>query len=368
MLRDAAQKFARVFVWARARVSVCGYASIFACAASFALNAGATSPPLSPSRSSSSQISSQISSNVDPQTDPLNWFYQSQQAAQNLDYSGTFVYQQGKQVRTSRIIRLRTAKAVIEKLEVLDGASQETIRSGDEIVHYLPAERRIIVEHRGSERNFPDIRLIQTQALTRHYAVRPLSTDRVAGRAAQGIALEPRDALRYGYRFWSDRSSGLLLRAQTVSEKGEVIEQIAFTQLVLGGVRPSQIKSSHVNTRGWRIENSPVSPHDASGWKAGWLPGGFKLIRTVRRVLGRAGSSGEPREVIQLVFSDGLAGISVFVEPWSPRHERLPLQQGSLNMLGKQHGKFWLTIVGEVPLVSIRQVAESLEFAASDPK
>jgi sigma-E factor negative regulatory protein RseB len=58
----------------------------------------------------------------------------------------------------------------------------------------------------------------------------------------------------------------------------------------------------------------------------------------------------------------------VFIEPWSPRHEGLPLQQGSLNMLGKRHGKFWLTIVGEVPLVSIRQIAESLEFVGPDPK
>lgn len=357
-LRRALLKFARVS--ARGDVSAFAFAFfsafVFVSAASFAMNAAAASPTLPQSQS------------TDPQAEALSWFYQSQQAAQKLDYAGTFVYQQGAQVRTSRIARLRTAKSVIEKLEVLDGASQETIRNGDEIVHYLPSERRIIVEHRGRERSFPDLRFIQPQALTRYYSVRPLSADRVAGRSARGIALEPRDALRYGYRFWSDRSSGLLLRAQTLSEKGEVIEQVAFTQLALGGVRPSQIKTSHANTRGWRIENSPVTDVDSSGWKAGWLPGGFQLTRTVKRVLGRAGSAGEPREVIQLVFSDGLAGISVFIEPWSPRHERLPLQQGSLNMLGKQHGKFWLTIVGEVPLVSIRQIAESLEFAGSDPK
>ena len=302
-----------------------------------------------------------------PISDPLDWLTHSQSAVQKLEYSGTFVYQLGSQVRTSRITRLRTAKSVIEKIEVLDGQSQEYVRNGEEILHYLPAERRIIVEHRGTERSFPDIGFNNTREILKYYAVRQLGADRVAGRDARGLALEPRDGMRYGYRFWSDRSSGLLLRAQTLNEKGEVIEQIAFTQLVIGKVRPSEVKTSYANTRGWRIENSPPSADESSGWKAGWLPGGFKLIRTVKRQLKRPGNASEPREVIQLVFSDGLAGISVFIEVWSPWHERLAVQQGSLNMLGKRHGKFWLTIVGEVPLVTIRQVAESLEFATSGP-
>ncbi|CAM8644022.1 RseB Negative regulator of sigma E activity [Oxalobacteraceae bacterium] len=319
---------------------------LFACVASLAFSAKAAESSIS---------------------DPLDRLYHSQSVVQKLEYSGTFVYQQGSQVRTSRITRLRTTKSVIEKLEVLDGQSQEYVRNGEEIIHYFPAERRIVVEHRGSERSFPDISFTNPREILRYYTARQLGMDRVAGRDVLGFALEPRDGLRYGYRFWSDRASGLLLRAQTLSEKGEIIEQIAFTQLSIGKVRPSQVKTSHANTRGWRIENSSAADKEPSGWNAGWLPGGFKPVRTVKRVLGRPENAGEPREVVQLVFSDGLAGISVFIEAWSPRHESLPVQQGSLNMLGKRHGKFWLTIVGEVPLATIRQVAESLEFAASDP-
>ena len=319
---------------------------LFACVASLAFSAKAAESSIS---------------------DPLDRLYHSQSVVQKLEYSGTFVYQQGSQVRTSRITRLRTTKSVIEKLEVLDGQSQEYVRNGEEIIHYFPAERRIVVEHRGSERSFPDISFTNPREILRYYTARQLGMDRVAGRDVLGFALEPRDGLRYGYRFWSDRASGLLLRAQTLSEKGEIIEQIAFTQLSIGKVRPSQVKTSHANTRGWRIENSSAADKEPSGWNAGWLPGGFKPVRTVKRVLGRPENAGEPREVVQLVFSDGLAGISVFIEAWSPRHESLPVQQGSLNMLGKRHGKFWLTIVGEVPLATIRQVAESLEFAGSDP-
>jgi sigma-E factor negative regulatory protein RseB len=77
---------------------------------------------------------------------------------------------------------------------------------------------------------------------------------------------------------------------------------------------------------------------------------------------------GEARDVVQIVCSDGLASISVFIEPWSAARSQYPVQEGAVNMVGKRIGKFWLTIVGEVPMVAIRQVADTLEFSASDSK
>lgn len=299
--------------------------------------------------------------------DPLGRLYQSQRAARVLAYSGRFVYQQGMQIRTSRITHRPTAKSATEKIEILDGRSQETIRTGEEIMHYLPDERRIVIERRGREPQFPDMLPPDSREIVRYYTVRSLGEDRVAGRDTHGIALEPRDGLRYGYRFWTDRSTGLLLRAQTLSEKGEIIEQIAFTQIEIGKVRPSQLKTRYTDTRGWRIETVPATAHYASGWRAGWLPGGFRPVRSARHTLGNTDKAGDARDVVQLAFSDGLAGISVFIEPWSPQHADLPLQQGSLNMMGKRHGKFWLTIVGEVPLVTIRQIADTLEFVGPGP-
>ena len=102
-----------------------------------------------------------------PISDPLDWLNRSQSEVQKLEYSGTFVYQRGAQVRTSRITRMRGAKSIIEKIEVLDGQSQEYVRNGEEILHYLPTERRIIVEHRGSERSFPDLGFKQPREILR---------------------------------------------------------------------------------------------------------------------------------------------------------------------------------------------------------
>ena len=189
----------------------------------------------------------------------------------------------------------------------------------------------------------------------------------MAGRDAQAIVLEPKDGLRYGYRLWVDKSSGLLLRAQTISEKGEVVEQIAFTQISIGTVPLSRVKASFKVTRGWRTENAVVSHLDLSRWAIKWMPGGFSQIHAVKRLLTDrpSDSSGSQREIAQLLYSDGLAGISIFIEPWSAQRSGTPVHLGAVNMVGKRHGGFWLTIVGEVPMVAIRQVADSIELTAT---
>jgi sigma-E factor negative regulatory protein RseB len=96
------------------------------------------------------------------------------------------------------------------------------------------------------------------------------------------------------------------------------------------------------------------------------MPPGFRKIREVRRQVSDspAAANGIPaqREISQIVYSDGLAAISIFIEPGSQSRTEGSLQQGAMNIIGKRHGDFWLTIVGEVPSNAIRRVAESIEF------
>jgi sigma-E factor negative regulatory protein RseB len=299
--------------------------------------------------------------------DSLVWLEKLRAAAQRLDYSGVFVYQQGPDASTSRITHLGKARASLEKIEMLDGLPRECLRNGDETICYMPTERRLIVESRGNEKAFPDFPAASADQLAQYYRARKTGSARVAGRDAQAIALEPLDGLRYGYRLWADKATGLLLRAQTISEKGEVVEQIAFTQLAIGPIQPARVKASFSDTRGWRIENAVVSNLDLSRWTIKWVPGGFRQIRAVRRMVTDHTSAQAPvqREISQLLYSDGLAGISIFIEPWSPQRRGAPVHQGALNMVGKRHGEFWLTIVGEVPMTVIRQVADSIQLTAN---
>lgn len=302
-----------------------------------------------------------------------SWLKRIQSSAQKLNYSGTFVYQQANQIRTSRITHVLAGKNEIEKLEILDGSPREYIRRNDEIICYVPEAKTLLVEKRVTRDVFPAILAANPLDLANFYVVRKAETGRVAGHACQAIVLEPKDNLRYGYKLWAEKTTGLLLRAQTLNEKHEVVEQIAFTHISIGGIDDNRVKPSFHNTSGWRVENAVMSQVSLSGWNVKSLPPGFKKIREVKRMVSNSSDASAPsssqtsfapkqREVSQMVFSDGLAAISVFIEPGSQSRTEGSLQQGALNIVGKRQGDFWLTIMGEVPSAAIRQVANSIEF------
>lgn len=316
----------------------------------------------------------QIVSTTADKRDAQVWLTKIQSAAHRLNYSGTFVYQQGDQVRTSRITHLLDGKNEIEKLEILDGQPREYVRNNEEIVYYVPETRTLLIEKRVTHDVFPAILAANSADLANHYDLKKGEIGRIAGFECQAVVLEPKDNLRYGYKLWAEKSTGLLLRAQTFNDRSEVVEQIAFTHVSIGNVNREQVKSSFTNTRGWRVENAVMNHVNLSNWTVRSVPAGFKKIRELKRILSDVGTQ-EPsedgvrlpaqtrqREVSQIVFSDGLAAISVFIEPGTQSRTEGSMQQGAMNIIGKRYGDFWLTIVGEVPSAAIKQVANSIEF------
>lgn len=301
------------------------------------------------------------------QHDTQVWLKKIQSSAQKLNYSGTFVYQQGSQVRTSRITHIFNGKNELEKLEILDGKPREYIRNNEEIACYVPENKSIRVEKRITKDVFPAILGANPTDLAEHYNLKKGEIGRVAGFDCQAIILEPKDNLRYGYKLWAEKSTGLLLKAQTLNEKNEVVEQIAFTQLSIGHIDPSRVKPSFPNTHGWRVENAVMSDANLSGWSVKEIPAGFKKIREMKRLItdtAPAADNAAPtqREVSQIVYSDGLAAISVFIESGSQSRTEGSMQQGAMNIVGKRQGDYWLTVVGEVPATAIKQVSNSIEF------
>lgn len=298
-----------------------------------------------------------------------SWLKKIQAAAVQFSYSGTFVYQQGEQFRTSRITHVKSGKNEYEKLEVLDGKPREYIRTNDEIICYVPDSKTLLVEKRVTQEVFPALPNANPTKLGDYYRLKLGGAGRVAGYAAQTILLEPRDNLRYGYRLWAEKKTGLLLRAQTLNEKGDVVEQISFTQIEIGRIELSRTRSSIANTQGWHIERAAMESANLSGWSVKAMPPGFRKIREVKRLVTNGANNTRPgshasqqREMAQMVYSDGLAAISIFIEPGSASRTEGFMQQGAMNIAGKRQGDFWLTIVGEVPAVAIKQVANSIEF------
>lgn len=299
--------------------------------------------------------------------DGAAWLRRIAVAAHQLDYSGTFVYRRGAFMETSRIVHVSDQGGEHEKLEVLDGPPREIIRNNDEVICYVPEAKAVIVEKRKSPKSFPALLPLQLTGISENYAIRLGGVERVAGYDCQTIILEPRDTFRYGHRLCAESVSGLLLKAVTVTEKGEMVDQFSFTQASIGGtIDRGQLKPKfsvrHPVTGSPRQEDEPV--REASGGQA-WMvkspPAGFRKVVEARRVF-----PGKKFPISHLVFSDQLAAVSVFIEPLSglPRPVSGLSSQGAIHVYARPVGDYQVTVLGEVPAVTVTQIANSVSPAA----
>lgn len=287
----------------------------------------------------------------------LAWLRKMQDAAQKLSYSGTFVYQNAGRSETSRITRFVEASGDIEKLEVMDGVPREIVRTKDTVRCYLPGARLVKVDRR-TERGFPALLPERISAVAKNYDISLGETRRIAGYDCQAVVLTPKDNLRYGYRLYADNASGMLLRAVTFDASGEQIEQFMFTQLVIGGVTRDMVKPRHAS-RNWRIEDAEASPARAAGWGlTSELPGFHKVVELKRRL-------SDSRPAAQMVYSDGLAAVSVFIEALEGRPEPVRpglASMGAIHMYTREVANHVVTVVGEAPAASVQRIADAVEY------
>lgn len=290
----------------------------------------------------------------------LDWLRKIYLASEKLSYTGIFVYQQGERAETSRITRRADASGGMERLEVLDGPPREVVRTRDEIRCYLPESRTVKVDRRRDQRAFPALLPAQVSGLTEHYSITMDETARIAGFVCQSIVLAPKDELRYGYKLWADVHTGMLLKARAFNHAGETVEQFTFTQLEIGNVARERLRPPAA-TRSWRVEQSAVSPANLA--EAGWnmhadLPG-FRKVVEIRRMLR------DSQPVGQVVYSDGLAAVSIFIEPIAGRAQapRLGLATvGAVNVYTREVANHLVTVVGEAPAASVQRMGNRVEF------
>ncbi|HEX6321898.1 MAG TPA: MucB/RseB C-terminal domain-containing protein [Burkholderiales bacterium] len=290
----------------------------------------------------------------------LSWLRKIHEATQRLSYTGTFVYQNGMRSETSRITRYVDAAGDIEKLEVMDGVPREIVRTRDTVRCYLPDSRVVKVDRR-TERGFPALVPERIMALARHYDLTLGETRRIAGYDCQAVELSPKDNLRYGYRLYADIGSGMLLRAVTLDPEGNEVENFTFTQLSLGNVTRDMVKPRRAG-RDWRVENTGAELARLDGWGlAAELPGFRKVTELKRRL-------GESRPVGQMVYSDGLAAVSVFIEPLEARRDPIRTglsRMGAIHIYTREVANHMVTVVGEAPASSVQRIADSVEFHRS---
>ncbi len=293
--------------------------------------------------------------------DAMQWLTRAAQAARELNYIGTILYQIGPRVETSHITHLNDSGREFEKLVNLDGPARELIRTHGEVRCYYPDAKLVRVEPRTFRNVFPSLSPQQQQSLSRFYDFRVIGDDRVSGRPVQVVVFQPRDDLRYGHRFWSDAETGLLLKARLLNEKEEGIEQFAFTDISINApVDRSMVAPSWpVIPKDWRVLEGVSGDvvRQATGWVVTRVPAGFeKIMEGFRKLRG----GGE--RVAHLVFSDGLVSVSVFVEPQDAPSAPIGfVHQGGLNVYSVRHDDHVITVMGETPSATVRQIANSVE-------
>lgn len=295
----------------------------------------------------------------------LGWLKKMAGASRQLNYSGTFVYQHGGRTETSRIVHfVNAAGGEFERMETLDGPAREVIRTNDEVTCYLPDTKTVLIEKRG-KRRFPSLVPEQLTGVADNYTVRLGGMDRVAGHECQVLLLVPRDRLRYGHQFCADVASGLPLRARTISEKKEPLESFAFTELKIGGsFSRDKVRSKYASAakgRDWKVDHSQFSTADVSadtGWILTQQPAGFKKLTEMKRSF-----AGRAAKVAHIVYSDGLAAVSVFIEPLPKTRPAQNLShQGAVHIYMRPVSDHMVTVLGEAPAATVMQIANSLEF------
>lgn len=296
------------------------------------------------------------------------WLVRLHEASRHRTYTGTFVVSAGTQMASAKIWHVCDGEQQWERIESLSGTPRSTYRRNSEVLTLYPTAKVGIAETRDSLGLFPGLLKNQSAALDEFYQLKPMATERVAGLDADVALISPKDGLRYGYRVWSEKKSGLVVQLQTLDVDGKTLEQSAFSELQLDApVSASKLSQLMGQTDGYRVERRSLEKTSAAaqGWTMNASVPGFKAAGCYTRPVALlAGASGKTETTMQWMFSDGLATVSLFVERYEPaRHGQAGFADlgGATRTLTRKAGAWWITGVGEVPATTLSAFVQGLE-------
>jgi sigma-E factor negative regulatory protein RseB len=300
--------------------------------------------------------------------DPRDWLQKMNHALATRNYDGTFFHLSEGRVETMRIVHRVRGGRVTERLQSLDGSGREFVRNNGELTCYLPDQHTVLVEPRPDHSPFLGSLPQFGADANQFYNIESLPPTRILGRAARVIAVNPKDQFRFGYRLWLDETTAMPLKTQLCDSHGQVIEQIFFARLDMPESIPDSDLVPAVRTEGMRWVRQGPSRDSASpalsAFRASELPPGFHLTVAGAQTLG-----GATVPASHLVYSDGLATVSVFVEargedPTSSAPAQAPMQGlarvGSGFAFSTVVQGHQVTAVGEVPAQTVEFIAHSV--------
>jgi len=299
--------------------------------------------------------------------DARGWLQRIHSAASQRNYEGTLVVTAGGSISSSRLAHYCEGSQYFERIDMLDGQPRRVYRHNDQVLTLWPAARVARVEQRDAVAVFPAVVSGSEEQLFERYDMLAEGSDRVAGLDAAVFLLRPRDGHRFAQRLWAERVSGLLLRADVLAPDGRVLETAAFSNVMIGvKPQPESVRTPMKKLDGYRVLRSAPqrTDLDTEGWRLNAPVPGFKQISCVKRSLEAAGDGDRAAsaDVLQAIFSDGLTHVSVFIEPFrGERHRAGAAAVGATHSLMQPFGPHWVTVMGDVPMATLKQFAAALE-------
>jgi sigma-E factor negative regulatory protein RseB len=284
--------------------------------------------------------------------DAASWLDQIGKALREQNYQGTLVMVAGGRIETLAIYHAYTDGVERERMVTLSGPRRELVRADQRVMLVgTQAGTSVAYDANPGGKWNPTARFADAARLE-GYRAKLGRIERVAGYDTQVVELASKDGWRYGYRLWLERKTGLPLRLALLDDTRKTLEQVAFTELALGHVpsdrdlRPTTGKE--VMQRVQTLEPGVVSD---PGWRVNAPPPGFTL-RSARR-LGQA---------VQLLYGDGLASVSVYIEPAPPGAAgQSASRSGAVNAQAVWRGGRRVMAIGKVPAATVEHFARNVQ-------
>jgi sigma-E factor negative regulatory protein RseB len=294
--------------------------------------------------------------------DAQNLLLRMSTAIRSLNYQGTFVYERDGQIDALRLFHEGGGEGERERLVSMNGPRSEVLRDGNSVTCHQAGAASVVFPSQSGARLLPLVPDTHGPKFATFYALRVVGDERVAGYDARVVDVLPRDSYRYGYRLWLDRGTSMLLRSAVVDGASRALEQFMFVALDIGA-KPMESDLAFSTGLG------PLSAPDEIGldapprWRATDLPPGFGFLRGQRPALG-------PTQAEHHTYTDGVANVSVYVEPRDPTLPALPdrvSSRGVLSIYSRSSGAWTITALGDVPRATVQRIAQSMQATPAGP-
>ena len=284
-------------------------------------------------------------------------------AVQTTNYEGTVLRISNGRAEALKVLHTVADGVVREKVIAQEGDGLEIIRNGNEVHCILPEQKSVLVEEWNDQSTLFSTLPSSSLRIGPEYDVKVVGKERVAGRVAVHLAIKPHDDLRYEHRVWLDSETGFPLQTQLLGTDGVPLEQVKFADIRLDPEIGASALASTYSTENFKWYNQPkrrAAEVVDERWENSSLPRGFRLVSTQAEFMPGSGDV-----VTHLLYSDGLASVSVFIAAQPDGELAKKSRAGASNSFSTVVGEHRVTAVGEVPSATVERIANSMEMRAS---